>query len=68
MESGRISSRVNVTVFDLSGKEIVKLINDVKTAGYYTIDFNASNLSSGIYFYRISAGNFTATKKMTLIK
>ncbi len=63
-----IDGNVNVTVFDLSGKEIVTLINDVKTAGYYTIDFNASNLSSGIYFYRISAGNFTATKKMTLIK
>ena len=63
-----VDSKVNVTVFDLSGKEIVTLINDVKTAGYYTIDFNASNLSSGIYFYRISAGNFTATKKMTIIK
>ncbi|MBK6539026.1 MAG: T9SS type A sorting domain-containing protein [Ignavibacteria bacterium] len=60
--------KVNVTVFDLTGKEIVTLINDVKTAGYYTIDFNASNCPSGIYFYRIIAGNFTATKKMTLIK
>ena len=63
-----VDSKVNVIVFDLSGKEIVTLINDVKTAGYYTLDFNASNLSSGIYFYRIIAGNFTATKKMTLIK
>ena len=63
-----VQSKVNVTVFDLTGKEIVTLIDEVKTAGYYTVDFNASGLSSGIYFYRISAGSFTATKKMTLIK
>ncbi len=61
-------SKVNVTVFDLSGKEIFTLVDEVKTAGFYTVEFNASNLSSGIYFYRISAGNFTATKKMMLIR
>ncbi len=64
--------KVNVTVFDMSGKEVSTLVNDVKTAGYYTINFNASNLSSGIYFYKISVDangqNFVSTKKMTLIK
>ncbi len=64
--------KVSVTVFDMSGKEVSTLVNDVKTAGYYTINFNASNLSSGIYFYRISVDangqNFVSTKKMTLIK
>ncbi len=63
-----VDSKVNVAVFDLTGKEIVTLVNDVKTAGYYTVDFNATGLSSGIYFYRISAGSFTATKKMMLIR
>ena len=63
-----VQSKVNVTVFDLTGKEIVTIVNDVRTAGYYSVDFNASGLSSGIYFYRISAGSFTATKKMTFIK
>ncbi len=64
--------KVSITVFDMSGKEVSTLVNDVKTAGYYTINFNASNLSSGIYFYRISVDangqNFVSTKKMTLIK
>ncbi|MBK7447021.1 MAG: T9SS type A sorting domain-containing protein [Ignavibacteria bacterium] len=57
-----------MTVFDLTGKEIVTFVDEVKTAGYYNVEFNASNLSSGIYFYRISAGNYTATKKMMLIR
>ncbi len=67
-----LDGKVNVTVFDMSGKEVNTLVNDVKTAGYYTINFNATNLSSGIYFYKISVDangqNFVSTKKMTLIK
>ncbi len=60
--------RVSIKLFDLSGKEVATLVNEVKTAGYYSVNFNAAGLSSGIYFYNISANNFTATKKMTLIK
>jgi hypothetical protein len=64
--------KVNIVLFDISGREVGTLVNDVKTAGYYTISFNASNLSSGMYFYRISATggsqNFVTTKKMVLIK
>ncbi len=60
--------RVSLKVFDMSGKEVATLVNEVKTAGYYTYNFNASNLSSGIYFYSLSANNFTATKKMMLVK
>jgi len=60
--------KVSLRIFDMSGKEVASLINEVQTAGYYTINFNASNLSSGVYFYSISAGNFTATKRMMLIK
>ena len=64
--------KVSLTVFDMSGKEIVNLVNEVKTAGYYTVNFNASNLSSGTYFYRINAEgngqNFVSTKKMLLVK
>ena len=60
--------KVSLRIFDMSGKEVASLINEVQTAGYYTINFNASNLSSGVYFYSISAGNFTATKKMMLLK
>ncbi len=60
--------KVRLKLFDMSGREFATLVNDVKTAGYYTVDFNASNLSSGVYFYTISANNFTATKKMLLVK
>ncbi len=67
-----VDGKVNITVFDMSGKEVGTLVNEVKTAGYYTINFNASSLSSGIYFYKISLDangqNFVSTKKMTLIK
>ncbi|MBK6877217.1 MAG: T9SS type A sorting domain-containing protein [Ignavibacteria bacterium] len=52
----------------MSGREVAKLVNDFKPAGYYTVSFNASNLSSGMYFYRISASNFSQTKKMVLVK
>ncbi|MEO6694675.1 MAG: T9SS type A sorting domain-containing protein, partial [Ignavibacteria bacterium] len=63
---------VSITLYDLTGREVSKLVNEAKTAGYYTLQFNASNLSSGMYFYRISAeGNsnsFVTSKKMVLIK
>ena len=60
--------KVSVKLFDMSGKEIAVLVNEVKTAGYYSVNFNASSLSSGVYFYNITADNFTATKKMMLVK
>lgn len=63
---------VNVTIFDMSGKEVSVLLNENKTSGNYSITFNGANLSSGIYYYRITASlngiSFTDTKKMTLIK
>jgi hypothetical protein len=63
---------VNITLFDISGKEVQTLLNEKKSAGYYSVAFNAVNLSSGTYFYRISGENgdrmFSETKKMTLIK
>ncbi|MCX7833510.1 MAG: hypothetical protein N2490_04800 [Ignavibacteria bacterium] len=65
-------SRVNLIVYDILGREVKKLISENLKAGYYTIDFNASELSSGIYFYRIVAisgkKEFIDTKKMLVIK
>lgn len=65
-------SKVSIKLFDMSGREVSSLVNEVKTAGYYSVNFNASNLSSGVYFYRISAEgngqNFVSTKKMMLVK
>ena len=59
---------VNITLYNLAGKEIAVLSNEFKTAGFHTVQLNASDLSSGVYFYRISSGDFSATKKMQLIK
>lgn len=65
--------KISINVFDVSGKEVATLVNDVMTAGYHTLSFNASNLSSGVYFYKITADayngqHFFSIKKMTLIK
>jgi hypothetical protein len=63
-----VKSDVTVKIFDILGKEIKTLVNESKDAGSYSINFNASELSSGVYFYTIKAGKFTETKKMALIK
>ncbi|MDP2302620.1 MAG: T9SS type A sorting domain-containing protein [Ignavibacteria bacterium] len=50
------------------GNEVATLVNENKSAGNYEINFNASKLSSGIYFYKLQAGSFNQTKKMMLLK
>ena len=62
------SSFVTLKVYDVLGNEVAKLVNDQKLAGSYQIMFNAVNLPSGIYFYRLQAGSFIETKKMILLK
>jgi hypothetical protein len=59
---------VSLKIYNTIGEEIETLVNELKQAGNYNISFNASSLPSGIYFYRIQAGNFVETKKMILIK
>lgn len=59
---------VNLKVYDLMGREIQNLVNESLNPGTYEVTFDASNLNSGIYFYQMSAGNFTVTKKMLYIK
>ncbi len=59
---------VSLKIYDISGKEVASLVNEVKPAGYYTVSFNGANLSSGIYFYTIKAGDFVSTKRMILLK
>jgi hypothetical protein len=62
------SSAVKLTVYDVTGRVIDELVNDVLNAGTYNADWNANNVSSGIYFYRIETIDFSETKKMVLIK
>jgi hypothetical protein len=59
---------VKLVVYDITGKEIKVLSNEFRTAGYHSISFDASNLPSGVYLYKLSAGNFVETKKMILTK
>ena len=59
---------VTLKIYDVLGNEVEVLINEQKESGNYQIDFNASELSSRIYYYTLTAGNFTSTKKMSLIK
>ena len=59
---------VTLKVYDLVGKEVAVLVNKDFTTGNYTVDFNASMLPSGAYFYKITAGDFSETKKLILVK
>ncbi|MBL1215574.1 MAG: T9SS type A sorting domain-containing protein [Ignavibacteriae bacterium] len=66
-------SEVKLFVYDLLGRRVQNIVNEIQEAGYYEIDFNASNLSSGVYFYTIEAigvdgTNFVSSKKMMLMK
>jgi len=59
---------VNVSVFNLIGEKVATLVNDNMKAGSYEVNFNASQLSSGVYIYQLQAGKFVSFKKMVLIK
>lgn len=62
------NSFVQLKVFDVAGREVSAIVNQMLTAGYYKYNFDASGFSSGTYFYRINAGNFSDMKKMVIIK
>jgi hypothetical protein len=59
---------VNLTVYDLLGNEVAQLVNEVQSAGKHTVQFDGSNLASGVYFYRLNTGSELITKKMMLLK
>jgi len=59
---------VSLKIYDVLGTEITVLVNEVKPAGSYEVEYNASNLPSGVYFYQLNAGSFIETKKMILLK
>jgi hypothetical protein len=62
------SGFVKLSVFDILGKEVATLVNSNKSEGSYEVIFDASRLSSGIYFYKITVGEFIDVKKMSVIK
>jgi hypothetical protein len=62
------SQFVSLKVYDVLGNEIATLVNEEKPAGIYEVEFDAASLPSGIYFYKLKAGDFIETKKMIVIK
>lgn len=62
------TEKVKIVVFDILGREVTTLVNELRNAGTYSVKFDASSLSSGVYFYSIQTPNFTETKKMLLVK
>jgi len=62
------AARVNLTVYDVSGRQVATLVNGWRDAGIHEVTFDASNLTSGVYLYRLSAADFSAVGKMVLMK
>lgn len=62
------SGLVQLKIFDMLGREVQTLLNEFKTIGEHSVDFNGSNLSSGVYFYKLTTNEFVETKKMILVK
>lgn len=62
------NSNVKLSVYDINGREIAVILNETKQAGIYTFTFDASKLASGVYFYRLTANDFSDVKRMILVK
>ncbi len=62
------ASHVKLEIYNALGERIATLIDEIKQAGYYSEQFNATGLASGVYFYRLQSGDFVGTKKLLLLK
>jgi hypothetical protein len=62
------ASRVELRLYDILGHEVTTLVNEKQTAGHHSLRFDASGLASGVYFYRLRAGEFTQTRRMLLLR
>ena len=62
------SGLVRLAVYDLLGREVAVLVNEWKTRGSYRVTFDAKGMASGIYFYRLTAGDFAQSRKLVLLK
>jgi len=63
-----IQSHVTIKIYDVLGREVTTLINEEKSVGNYEVKFNSTQFASGVYFYRLQADDYTATKKMIVLK
>ena len=63
-----VNSFITLKVYDAIGRDVATLVNETKTAGTYSVQFNGEHISSGMYFCRLQAGNFSVTRKMLLLR
>lgn len=63
-----MSQRVVLKIYDILGRHVATVVNENKAPGNYEINFDATQLPTGVYFYKISAGKFSKVKKMLLIR
>lgn len=62
------SQNVSIIIYDILGKKVIDLVNGYKETGDHSIEFDGSNLNSGVYFYVMNADNFVQTKRLVLVK
>ena len=62
------TSQVSIKLYDLTGQEVASLVNEVKEVGTYEVKFDARNLASGVYLYKMIAGDFSSVKKLNVLK
>ncbi len=69
-KSGKVFApqKVTLKIYDILGREVTELVNAEQLPGAYKVDFNAENLSSGVYFYKLTSGNFASSRKMIILK
>jgi hypothetical protein len=63
-----VSSAVDLSVYNILGQKVATLVNRKQKAGFYTKEWDASGMASGVYYYRLVAGEFVSTKKLVLLK
>lgn len=61
-------SRVTIKVYDILGREVATLVDGEESAGYHEVSFDGSRFATGVYFYKMTAGSYTAVKKLMLLK
>ena len=59
---------VRLSIYNVLGQKVADLVDDTRPAGFYTVEFDANRCASGIFFYSMEAGNFTAVRKMLILK